>query len=104
MPSSEPLSRVRASVKAVSAVISSTVDIVLEGWDASLTFRQPGTKRLRKMLKVWSERQGLPVGAQVFTYRGQEVGPADTPETLGMRVDRVEVIAVALRGGGNRAA
>ena len=94
------MAKMRASVRAVGAAqtILRTVDVVMEGFGANLSFRMPASKRLRKMLKVWSERQGLPVGAQLFMYNGQEVGPADTPESLGMVEGEIAVILVSKRG------
>ena len=56
----------------------------MEGMGASLSFKMPVTKRLRKMLKVWSERVGVPIDEQRFEYNGQPVGVDDSPETLGM--------------------
>ena len=56
----------------------------MEGLGASLTFKMPATKRLRKMLKVWSERVGMPMDSQAFEYDGKPVGVDDTPESLQM--------------------
>jgi hypothetical protein len=58
--------------------------VVMEGLGASLSFKMPLTKRLRKMLKVWSERVGVPMDRQAFEYDAQPVGVDDTPESLGM--------------------
>lgn len=94
------MAKLRASVRAVGAAqaILSTVNVVMEGCGATLSFRMPASKHLRKMLKIWSERQGLEVGAQ-FTYRyyGREVGPLDTPESLGMVEGEIAVIKVSMR-------
>ena len=66
--------------------------MVVEGLGASLTFKMPVTRRLRKLLKVWGERVGVPIENQAFDFGGQPVGADDTPQLLQMHPGETAVI------------
>ena len=82
------------TVAADTPAAAGSIDVVVAGLGAQLSFRMPAQKRLRKMLKVWSERVGLGVEEQAFVFGAREISVDDTPQSLGMvagQVARVEV-------------
>ena len=64
----------------------------MEGFGASLTVKTPVTRRFRKIIKVWSQRIGVPMDGQAFEYNGQAVSSGDTPESLQMQPGETVVI------------